>query len=291
MCLSADAAEVFVPAGPFFMGCREEAELGCPADELPRRRVDVPAFAMDRTEVTATAFAAFLEAEGNDCPDAHGFCGFCLNGAGLAAAVEHTEDGWQAAAGYADTPAFRSSWYGARAYCAWAGRRLCSEAEWEKAARGGCPATCGPDDDVCCQAAMRLYPWGDDPPTCEAGLANFDGCAAPPAPECQVDGTCIGVPIAVGSFPAGASPFGALDMAGNVWEYVEDCHHDSYEGGPEDGAAWNTSCFVEYAAEIQPVARGGSYSGTAAAVRAGNRASTAHCGSEDVGFRCCRSVP
>jgi serine/threonine-protein kinase len=80
----------------------------------------------------------------------------------------------------------------ARTYCQWAGKRLPKEQEWQEAAQG----TDG-----------RIYPWGNDSPNCN--LANYDDCK-------------IGQTLAVGSKPAGASPYGALDMAGNVWEWVEE---------------------------------------------------------------------
>jgi len=90
-----------------------------------------------------------------------------------------------------DRPVVMVTWHGAAAYCEWAGGRLPTEAEWEYVARG-------PEGN--------LYPWGNTLPDCN--LANF--------------GTCIGVPVNVGSRPAGASWCGALDMAGNVWEWVAD---------------------------------------------------------------------
>jgi len=104
---------------------------------------------------------------------------------------------WQAHEGYERHPVVCVSWFGAQAYSQWAWRRLPSEAEWEKAARG----TDG-----------RRYPWGNQAPNPE--LLNFNG---------NMGGT-----TPVGSFPLGASPYGALDMAGNVWEWVADWYDAGY---------------------------------------------------------------
>jgi formylglycine-generating enzyme required for sulfatase activity len=96
-----------------------------------------------------------------------------------------------------DQPVVCVAWDDAQAYAAWVGGRLPTEAEWEKAARG----TDG-----------QIYPWGDSPPDCYK--ANYWGCT--------------GWPLSVGTHPDGASPYGALDMAGNVWEWVADWYSDDY---------------------------------------------------------------
>ncbi len=162
---------VAVPAGTFWMGCNEDIDAECEANEFPYHEVFLSAFAIGRTEVTAEAYIQCVD-EGGCSPMQ------CGSPAG-------------------QLPATCVDWSQASGYCEWAGGRLPTEAEWEKAARG----TDG-----------RLYPWGNQPPTCN--LVNMSGC-----------GGLVGE---VGSRPAGASPYGALDMAGNVQEWIGDWYDASY---------------------------------------------------------------
>ena len=230
-------AMVAVPAGPYTMGCDPAVNAVCRADEAPPHQVDVPAFQIDKYEVTVGQYKACVAA--SKCTQPGGGSSACTWWAG----------------GADDHPVNCVSWDQAVAFCAFGGKRLCSEAEWEKAARG----TDG-----------RLYPWGNDPPTCEDAAFN--------APDCPVSTT-----LPVGTKPAGASPFGALDMAGNVWEWVEDWYHASYDAAPADGSVWQTPV-GDYR-----VNRGGAFD-NAPTVRATARATDAPADqSYGIGVRCCKS--
>lgn len=183
---------VFVPAGAFVMGSDSGAD-----DEMPAREVYLDAFYIDRYEVTNSDYVEFLNAvedhlarcDGHICidtkdenPDSH---------------ILYQAGGYTVEMGYEDHPVIQVSWYGAKAYCEYRGKRLPTEAEWEKAARG----TDG-----------RIYPWGDE---FEAHRANTD--------------YRVGDTTPVGSYPEGGSPYRAHDMAGNVWEWVADWYQ-AYPG-------------------------------------------------------------
>jgi formylglycine-generating enzyme required for sulfatase activity len=256
---------VAVPAGAFVMGCDPAADSDCSARAQPLHEVTTAAFAIDRTEVTARAFADFLTLQGDDCGGQD-----CVKAARPALPVESPDGvGWKASAGLAERPMVEVTWYGARDFCAWRGQTLCTEAQWEKAARGGCELAAGD-----CAAAARRFPWGAQEPTCERAHM-FEGSA----------GCGTGAPAASGGRAAGASPYGALDMAGNVWEWVVDHLHEGYAGAPTDGSAW-----LEEAGRFR-IIKGGGAGSDAKYLRPAFRGDSApEDGHEFRGFRCCRAA-
>lgn len=171
---------VTIPAGAFLMGNPEGKGR---EDERPQRSVYLNEFAIDQVEVTNERYLAFVKSTGHRTPP---------NPYGTGSLVSLT--------GIEHLPVVQTTWYDAKAYCTWAKKRLPTEAEWEKAARG----TDG-----------RLYPWGNEPPT--AKRANFDR-------EWEDEQTLH----PVGSVPGGDSPYGVKDMAGNVREWVSDWYDAEY---------------------------------------------------------------
>lgn len=185
---------VHIPAGAFLMGSDDG-----PQDERPRHRVRLAAYWIDRTPVTNSQFAQFLNAVGPQ--GARGERYYDVDDSD--ARVHRRAEKWSADSGSENHPAVEVSWYGALAYCRWLGKRLPSEAEWEKAARG---------------ADGRKYPWGNEPP--DRSRAHFGAGWNDLRPA---DG-----------FPQGASPYGVLDLAGNGWEWVNSAYF-SYPYDPNDG--------------------------------------------------------
>jgi formylglycine-generating enzyme required for sulfatase activity len=224
------ARALLVPAGAFTMGDNEEA---------PRREVYVDAFYVDEYEVTVAQFARFLEDTGSvNLPDGSG--------------LEFDE-------AHGMLPVVGVDWHDANDYCGWAGRRLPTDAEWEKAARG---------------TDERVYPWGDEPPTPQRAVFGrpvdagaYEGGLAP-----------------VGSHPDGRSPYGVHDLAGNASEWVADWYTESYDRGDvrnPKGPAAGTSKII----------RGGGWYDPPGRLKASRRmfASPGTSGG-DTGFRCARDA-
>jgi formylglycine-generating enzyme required for sulfatase activity len=192
-----DEAElVFIPAGEFTMGSNESDPYFWGA-EAPQHVVILDEFWIYKTEVTNRMYALCQEAK--SCPRP---------------AQVHSviTDSYYGNPAYDNYPVIYVTYVDAVSYCSWAGGRLPTEAEWEKAARG---------------TDRRLFPWGDDDPS--GDLANICDrlCTQGAKREAAVDDGFPG-PAPVGSFPAGVSPYGVLDMAGNVWEWVFDWFSPAY---------------------------------------------------------------
>ncbi len=215
---------VTVGAGPFVMGCNRAVDDECGSNEQDAHTVDVPRFRIDRTEVTVAQYQKCVAAgacsddgltmpfwNGREQPERRDYCNW-----GAEERRSH--------------PINCLSWDQARAYCAWLGKRLPREEEWEKAARG---------------ANGRKYPWGDDGYAKVAShVANVADETANwqfPAEWKTEGGFALGYDdgyagtAPADSFPAGASPYGALNMVGNVWEWVDG---ETETGKVARGGSW-----------------------------------------------------
>ena len=209
---SHEPSMVLVPAGEFTMG----SQKGDP-DERPAHQVYLDAFSIDRYEVTVGQYASFLQEAGG-----------------------HTPSDWATMnqLAHQKRPVANVDWADAAAYCKWAGKRLPTEAEWEKAARG----TDG-----------RLYPWGNEAPT--SLHANYG----------KTGSSHHGALAPVGTLEGGKSPYGTYDMAGNVWEWVSDWYdHDYYKNSPSRNPTGPPTGGYK-------VIRGGSWNSNPRALRSSDR--------------------
>lgn len=187
-------------------------------DERPTHVVCLEAFWIDKYEVTNAQYVEFLNGRSDPAGRCRGHICVDTQPDNSDSHLLYRRGRYGVEAGFEDHPVTSVSWYGAQAYCRHRGKRLPTEAEWEKAARG----TDG-----------RAYPWGDDV-----------------EPEKLNAGQRLGGTRPVGSFPAGSSPYGAEDMAGNVWEWVANWYR-AYPGTSYDstffgekykvvrGGSWN----------------------------------------------------
>ncbi len=228
---------VNVPEGRFIRGSGQAAGR---ADERPRRMIYLDAFLIDAYEVTNAQYLKFIAATGNKEP-------FNVYGTGSLFEVKGIET----------LPVVQVTWHDAADYCQWVGKRLPTEAEWEKAARG---------------TEERPYPWGNTAPS--GHRVNFNRAWV--ATETL---------LPVGSLPDGVSPYGVHDMAGNVREWVQDWYAKDYyqiapdrnPPGPETG--------------LLKVIRGGSWHSFESDIRAAARGKGGFAlKTHGIGFRCARDV-
>jgi len=257
---------IYAPAGSFLMG----SAAGDPEaddDEVPEHEVTLDGFWIDRTEVTNAQFALFVDATGHETTAEVEGWSWVYDGDTWAATNgadwRHSAGPNSDLAGLEQHPVLHVSWYDSEFYCEWAGGRLPTEAEWEYAARG----SDGND-----------YPWGDD---FDGELTNFcdANCPFDHADDAYDDGYAQTAPA--GSYSGGASWIGALDMAGNAWEWVHDWYDGEYYDsspsinptGPADGSF--------------KVLRGGGWYYTSVDLRSADRYQTQPGGRYDLyGFRC-----
>ena len=261
-----------IPAGEFRMGTADGSD-GLP-DEHPERLVFLHAFFLDRFEVTNQGYAVFVRSTGHRPPANNNPASTIWDQASPAhAIVAH--------------PVVNVSWEDAVAYCRWSGKRLPTEAEWEKSARG----TDG-----------RRYPWGNDWNWTSANSASYwagrtiefqsgadweafwiKGDGARLAKEHGINGEILTLPV--GSFPGGVSPYGIHDLAGNAAEWVQDWYDPNYyrsapltdPTGPERGAI--------------KAMRGGSWLKPAISLRTSDRDwGTMDSRPSGTGFRCAKDA-
>lgn len=218
---------VFVPAGEFTMG-----------DFWNSHKVTLDSYWIDQTEVTNKMYALCVQADVCQPPSS---------------TSSYTRIDYYDVSEFDDYPVIYVDWYKAKTYCEWAGRRLSTEAEWEKAARG---------------TDARIYPWGSEAPN--SNLANYN--------------SDIGDTTQVGKYSAGASIYGVLDMAGNVWEWVSSLYQ-SYPYSASDGRE-------DLSASGSRLLRGGAWNYYDYYVRSSFRyRNFPDLTSPVVGFRCSRSRP
>jgi formylglycine-generating enzyme required for sulfatase activity len=260
---------VLIPAGEFRMGSNSGS-----SNEKPVHSVYVDAFYMDKYEVTNAQYAAFLNAKGKHtrkwqdvvkywCCSCEGGNTWLDIGDGDER-IEYVAGVYRAKGGYENHPVIYVSWHGAVAYSKWKGKRLLTEAEWEKAARGN--------------LSGLTYPWGN---SIDSSKANYNN---------RIKDT-----TAVGKYTANG--YGLYDMAGNVWEWCLDEYNSGFYAvsssqNPLSGANSIRWILDNYTGvKSSRVLRGGSWLNAAQDVRVADRSPDAPSGtSNGLGFRCARAV-
>lgn len=255
---------VFIPAGEFTMGSdyspNPDIQDGVTdegfSNEHPERTVYLSDYFIDVTEVTNAQYRACVLKK--VCTEPR-------------VSESLTREDYYTNPVFDNHPVVNVTWFQAQEYCQWAGKRLLTEAEWEKAARGS--------------ADERIYPWGDDKPNC--GLANYGEIVELEDGSTQVG--CVGDTEAAGSYPLGMSAYEILDMAGNVSEWVSDWYSPDY---------YDSNIFPDNSINPQgpstgslKVVRGGSFIDRSYFIRVAMRSrQNPSLGMPHIGFRCAKSV-
>jgi formylglycine-generating enzyme required for sulfatase activity len=260
---------VLVPAGNFTMGSTSGN-----ADEQPQHTVYLDAFYIDKYEVTNAEFKAFMDAGGYTTPALWSAAGWSWRtGGGYAQPAYWGNDGYRSGPAWPGFPVIGVCWYEAEAYANFAGKRLPTEAEWEKAARG---------------ADARTYPWGA---SINGSRANYWG-SGDPYESSSAQLTPVGFydgrlhpnpPFQTTDSPG---PYGAYDQAGNVWEWVHDWYSSTYysQSPPSNPQGPLTGSYR--------VLRGGSWGNVTTPLRCAQR-SNSYPATRDytLGLRCARTGP